>query len=813
MSDHANDWVGQTLSAGRYRVDAKLGEGGMGFVYKVWDRNLDTDVVVKSPKKSMLEDPEFSARFALEIRSLVKLTHPNIVKVSDVGEHQGLTFAVMQYLSGGTLDERQEFGRDGRPLPASPALLSGWLPGIASALDFIHGKGYIHRDVKPANILFDTHNHPYLSDFGVAKVLSDVEASAKKGPSGMTGVGIVLGTPEYMAPELIMGNKFDGKVDQYALAATAYEILCGRKAFTGETSTAILVRQTTLDPPPMVELPSSAAQAISRVIMKGMAKKPGDRYANCVEFASALVAALAKAEVAQPRSNRLACPTCGEGVAFAADLASFKGKKSKCRSCGAPFRIALDGLSLTPIDPGALPTPSASHDVLPSNHSPVPAHRANQTVKLDAMPSPARIEKTMKMDAMPSQARVEKTMKMDAMPSPASYGAVPQARAGSTMKLGAMPFVAEQPDHSIDMLDDEPANRSALPWVIGAITAVAAVVVLGIVLATRPSKEPAVEVATALTPPPPAHVTPPKPKPSKEEPYKPAPSPSPSPAPGPSLTTPDIDPGSKPSDAMATPPAMPEPPIPAPPPPVEVEKPAVAPPDIPAPAPEPERPEGPPVRPVPRAAGQSKEHLTLRQLVSEPEEHLDQLVSPSDLLLISTQISPAPGMGATLTVRTAEGDYHKFEKAGTEFAIVLMPELATRLHQQLIENVLVRGDYPALVRMRVEKAPGNNRFRGVVEMLEFLYFIDARPLEGRLLNKALFVVGVTEEGAGPRHSPFHKEWEARLTPTQIIPKVRNLYIKEGRPVGYKDLAIKASKPNIQTVRFFHDWIRGYIHPK
>jgi hypothetical protein len=151
-----------------------------------------------------------------------------------------------------------------------------------------------------------------------------------------------------------------------------------------------------------------------------------------------------------------------------------------------------------------------------------------------------------------------------------------------------------------------------------------------------------------------------------------------------------------------------------------------------------------------------------------------------------------------LTVRTAEGDYHKFEKAGTEFAIVLMPELATRLHQQLIENVLVRGDYPALVRMRVEKAPGNNRFRGVVEMLEFLYFIDARPLEGRLLNKALFVVGVTEEGAGPRHSPFHKEWEARLTPTQIIPKVRNLYIQEGRPVGYKDLAIKASKPNIQT---------------
>ena len=84
---HANDWVGQTLSGGRYRVDAKLGEGGMGFVYKVWDRNLDTDVVIKAPRKSMLDDPEFASRFALEIRSLVKLSHPNIVKVSDVGEH------------------------------------------------------------------------------------------------------------------------------------------------------------------------------------------------------------------------------------------------------------------------------------------------------------------------------------------------------------------------------------------------------------------------------------------------------------------------------------------------------------------------------------------------------------------------------------------------------------------------------------------------------------------------------------------------------------------------------------------------------
>jgi tRNA A-37 threonylcarbamoyl transferase component Bud32 len=805
MSDYANDWVGQTLSGGRYRVDAKLGEGGMGFVYKVWDRNLDTEVVVKAPRKSMLDDPEFASRFALEIRSLVKLSHPNIVKVSDVGEHEGLTFAVMQYLSGGTLDERQEFGRDGRPKPALPSSVTGWLPGMAAALDFIHGKGYIHRDVKPANILFDTHGHPYLSDFGVAKVLSDVEASAKKGPSGMTGIGIVLGTPEYMAPELIMGNKFDGKVDQYALAASAYEILCGRKPFTGETATAILVRQTTQDPPPMVELAPSTAPAISRAILKGMAKKPGDRYGTCAEFASALVAALAKAGVAQPQTSRLNCPTCGAGFAATADLANYKGKKSRCRACGAPFRIAEDGLSLLRIDPDEMPTPSGTFDVAPSD-PPIPTNKANRTVKLDAMPGPARVEKTMKMDAMPGPARVERTMKMDAMPNPArvertmKMEAMPgPAHVERTMKMAAMPSIAVEPDDSLVLSDLEPESRSPLPWVIAGIAAVAATAILGIFLATRPSKEPTIELASTLAPSPPK-VTPPKPKAPPTKPPTPAPE------------KPVIVPTSKPSDAVSPPAARPDPQPdpPAPPPrPMEVEKPAVSPPE--KPDSEVEKHDAPPVRPLAKA-GQAREHLTLRQIISEPGEHVDQLVFPSDLLLISTQVS-ATVMGAALEVRSADGEYHKFQKAGTEFEIVLKSELASRLRQELSSRVIVSGYYPALLKMRVEKVSGNNRFRGVVELLEFLYFVDARPLESRLLNKALFVVGVTEEGAGPRHSPFHKEWEVRLTPTQIIPKVRNLYIKEGRPLGYKDLAIKAGRPNFESAAFFHNWIKGYIHIK
>jgi serine/threonine protein kinase len=812
MSDYANDWVGQTLSGGRYRVDAKLGEGGMGFVYKVWDRNLDTDVVVKAPRKSMLDDPEFASRFALEIRSLVKLSHPNIVKVSDVGEHEGLPFAVMQYLAGGTLDERQDFDRNGRPLPASPGAVSGWLPGMAAALDFIHGKGYIHRDVKPANILFDTHGHPYLSDFGVAKVLSDVEASAKKGPSGMTGIGIVLGTPEYMAPELIMGNKFDGKVDQYALAATVYEILCGRKPFTGETATAILVRQTTQEPPPMVELSTSGAQAIAKVILKGMAKTPAGRFGTCVEFANALVAALATAGTARPSSDRLACPTCGVGFAATADLANFKGRKSKCRACGAPFRISEDGLTLLRLDPDALPTPSGSVHVPVSDQPPASSPRANRTVKLDAMPAPARVERTMKLDAIPnpspSPARVAGTMKLDALPNPTpsparaagtmKLDAMPgpsQGRAAGTMKLEAMPNAATEEVDDLVILEDEAEPRSVLPWVIGAVAASAAAALVMIILATRPSKDTPVEIAAVATPNP-APVKRPKPPPQPQPPPPIQPSPEPAPP------TPEKNPD--PSPTAEAPPSTPPSST------VEVDRAPDRPPaksqaDFPT---EPEKPDDAP-RKVVRRPGQSKDLLTLRQLVEEPMDYLDQVVSPTEVLLVRTQVVDRGG----LAVRSAKGGYRDFVKPGTDFEIVLKPELARYLGQELNKSALMIGEYPAMMGLKIEKGPGNNSFRGVVEWLEFLYYVDARPLDnGHNVAKALFVLGLASDGAGPRHSPRSKEWSVRLAPTKILPNVLNVYIKEGRPHPlYTEWAVKATKPDRNTVGYFHKWIYGHIH--
>ena len=172
MTIGSNDWEGLTLAGGRYRITAKLGEGGMGFVYRALDQNIDAEVVIKVPRQAMMDDPEFAGRFTREIRSLVKLSHPHIVKVTDVGTWEGTPFAVMQYLPGGSLEDQRPTGPDGQVLPCDPRKVSRWLVAVAEALDYIHAQGYVHRDVKPGNILFDALGHAFLSDFGVAKVLA-----------------------------------------------------------------------------------------------------------------------------------------------------------------------------------------------------------------------------------------------------------------------------------------------------------------------------------------------------------------------------------------------------------------------------------------------------------------------------------------------------------------------------------------------------------------------------------------------------------------------------------------------------------------
>jgi serine/threonine protein kinase len=379
-------WVGRSVAGGRYQVSAKLGEGGMGFVYRAHDCNLDCDVVIKVPRPAMLlEDPDFAVRFAREVRSLVRLVHPHIVKVTDVGQEDGTPFAVLQYLPGGSLRDRVPTTPDGGALPLPPAQLHPWVEEIASALDFIHGQGYVHRDVKPDNVLFDAHGHAFLGDFGVAKALAEKQERKK---TVLTGTGVVLGTPHYMAPELVLGKPYDGRVDQYALAVMVYELLAGQYPFDGPTAPAIFVQHSTQPAPSLRTVLPGLPAPIAAAVHKGMAKDPSERYADCTAFARALIQG-PEITPRPPVAGKGVCPACGKAFVVPG---SARGKRVRCPGCrqtiavpGTTVLAERVGPRATTRSPAGLPA-----DTRPSPVSQTPPEIVAPLVPAELPPSPSR---------------------------------------------------------------------------------------------------------------------------------------------------------------------------------------------------------------------------------------------------------------------------------------------------------------------------------------------------------------------------------------------------------------------------------------
>lgn len=332
-----DDRVGEVLSD-RYRIVARIGSGGMGVVYRAWDELTDGYVVVKSPKSRLGGDAMILGRFRLELAALQKLSHPGIVPIIDVGSVGMLPFVVMPYLAGGSLKQRRRY-RDDRPLAVQPTELWHWLPAIARALEFVHASGYVHRDVKPDNILFDGRGTPFLGDFGLAKIVlaEDEQSSAR----GLTKTGLAVGTPHYMAPEVILHSAVSPQADQFALAVMLYELLAARKPFDGLTPSAVLVANASTEPP---SLRAHAPQLDARIIDaigRGMAKDPAARFAGCEAFVDAVLAA-----VPQPKPQkrfRLMCPACGKLLTVFSELA---GKPGACPKCGVNLTIGHDLLSL-----------------------------------------------------------------------------------------------------------------------------------------------------------------------------------------------------------------------------------------------------------------------------------------------------------------------------------------------------------------------------------------------------------------------------------------------------------------------------------
>ncbi len=265
--------IGQSI--GRYHITEQLGEGGMATVYKAFDTRLEREVAVKVLLQQRQLSEKFLKRFEREAKALAQLSHPNIVKVLDYGEHEGLPYLVMEYVPGGTLKQKL-----GKPIPPTEA--SRLLSPIARALEYAHQHKIIHRDIKPANILLTESGQPMLSDFGIAKILQEEETM------DLTGTGVGVGTPEYVAPEQGLGLAVDHRADIYALGIVFYELITGRKPFRADTPMAVVIKQINDPLPRPKEFVRGISDTIEQVVFKALAKRPEDRFQDMGAFAAVL---------------------------------------------------------------------------------------------------------------------------------------------------------------------------------------------------------------------------------------------------------------------------------------------------------------------------------------------------------------------------------------------------------------------------------------------------------------------------------------------------------------------------------------------
>lgn len=284
-TEDGNSLVGQLLDD-RYRIDRSLDHGGMGAVYLAWDDKLERQVVVKIPHSRLLADPTFRVRFLNEIRDLATHEHPAILRIEDSGEHDDVPYAVVQYLPGGSLRERilQQGGQQ-----TAKEILE-WLPTIAKALDTVHRNGSLHRDVKPANILFDRQGNAVLSDFGIATAIgaADPDAPTEAVQRELTVVGTFIGSPAYAPPEAI-DRILTPSYDQYSLATIVYLAATGELPFSGQTNEAILVAKERGGPPRIDrrKLKGPLSKGAEKAILKGLSRRPEDRFSSCAAFAEA----------------------------------------------------------------------------------------------------------------------------------------------------------------------------------------------------------------------------------------------------------------------------------------------------------------------------------------------------------------------------------------------------------------------------------------------------------------------------------------------------------------------------------------------
>ncbi|KFN43000.1 hypothetical protein N790_11170 [Arenimonas malthae CC-JY-1] len=347
-----------------YRILRPIGEGGMASVFLAVQESLDREVALKVMSPALAANPEFASRFLTEGKITARLQHPNLVTVHDIGSHGSVYYLAAEYIPGGTLKERiTEGGLDvGHILD-----IAG---DIASGLDFAHQKGFVHRDVKPGNVLFRNDGRVVLADFGIAKAMD--------GSNSSTVAGASIGTPDYMSPEQARGEPVDGRSDLYSLGTVLYEMLVGTPPYQAADAFTVALMHVTH---PVPELPEPYAW-LQPLINGLMAKDPAQRFntgAAFVEALNKLVANAPPGAIGQATSARK--PTGNRHAGATQQRTRISARDAKARPAwvlpvagvgGAFVAAVLAWWALSPEKPAA-PVQAAAPATQPAAASPAPA--------------------------------------------------------------------------------------------------------------------------------------------------------------------------------------------------------------------------------------------------------------------------------------------------------------------------------------------------------------------------------------------------------------------------------------------------------
>ena len=317
--------VSETVLSGRYRLESKLGSGGMSTVYLAKDEVLDRPVAVKLLHREISEEADQLERFRREARTAARLSHPNLVSVIDAGEDGGRPYIVFEYVEGDTLKRRIQH-RGGLPVDEAIAYAIEIGRGLIAA----HGRKLVHRDVKPQNVLIDPDGRAKVTDFGIARSLE---------AKGLTATGRVLGTTDYVSPEQAMGEDVDERSDVYSLGVVLYEMLSGEVPFHAETQIGVAMKHVNEPLPDILVKRPDASAAVASVIDRATTKDPRDRYGSVGAMVRDLEATL---EVEAARAGG----TTGDATAVLASVPRSRRRLAGRRVSGAGIAMGLIGIAL-----------------------------------------------------------------------------------------------------------------------------------------------------------------------------------------------------------------------------------------------------------------------------------------------------------------------------------------------------------------------------------------------------------------------------------------------------------------------------------